>query len=87
MLSQYVEGVYARELLAGGEGGVGYLLKDRVTSLEEFTDALLRRPAGPGEWAMRRRELLGARAGAGAVQNGGGSPLARNMTVLTGTSG
>jgi DNA-binding NarL/FixJ family response regulator len=42
VLSQYVEGVYARELLAAGEGGVGYLLKDRVTSLEEFTDAVLR---------------------------------------------
>lgn len=42
VLSQYVEGVYARELLASGEGGVGYLLKDRVTSLEEFTDAVER---------------------------------------------
>ena len=42
VLSQYVEGVYARELLAAGEGGVGYLLKDRVTSLEEFTDAVRR---------------------------------------------
>lgn len=42
VLSQYVEGVYARELLAGGEGGVGYLLKDRVTSLDEFTDAVER---------------------------------------------
>ncbi|GAA1990406.1 hypothetical protein GCM10009777_27140 [Microbacterium pumilum] len=42
VLSQYVEGVYARELLASGEGGVGYLLKDRVTSLEEFTDAVRR---------------------------------------------
>lgn len=42
VLSQYVEGIYARELLADGEGGVGYLLKDRVTSLEEFTDAVRR---------------------------------------------
>ncbi|WP_194398248.1 LuxR C-terminal-related transcriptional regulator [Microbacterium atlanticum] len=42
VLSQYVEAVYARELLAGGEGGVGYLLKDRVTSLAEFTDAVRR---------------------------------------------
>lgn len=42
VLSQYVEGVYARELLAEGEGGIGYLLKDRVTSLEEFTDAVRR---------------------------------------------
>ena len=46
VLSQYVEGVYARELLAGGEGGVGYLLKDRLTSLEEFTDAVERVHAG-----------------------------------------
>ena len=42
VLSQYVEGVYARELLASGEGGVGYLLKDRVTSLDEFTHAVRR---------------------------------------------
>ena len=41
VLSQYVEGVYARELLAGG-GGVGYLLKDRVTSLDDFADAIRR---------------------------------------------
>ncbi|WP_260405935.1 response regulator transcription factor [Microbacterium sp. G2-8] len=41
VLSQYVETVYARELLAGG-GGVGYLLKDRVTSLDDFTDAVRR---------------------------------------------
>ena len=42
VLSQYVETVYARELLADARGGVGYLLKDRVTSLEEFTDAVRR---------------------------------------------
>jgi hypothetical protein len=30
VLSQYVEQPYARELLAGGTGGTGYLLKDRV---------------------------------------------------------
>ncbi len=42
VLSQYVEGVYARELLAAGDGGVGYLLKDRVSSLDEFTDAVRR---------------------------------------------
>jgi DNA-binding NarL/FixJ family response regulator len=42
VLSQYIEGVYARELLAAGEGGIGYLLKDRVTSLDAFTDAVRR---------------------------------------------
>lgn len=40
VLSQYVEGVYARELLSAGDGGVGYLLKDRVTSLEELSAAV-----------------------------------------------
>jgi DNA-binding NarL/FixJ family response regulator len=40
VLSQYVEGVYARELLGAGDGGFGYLLKDRVTSLEELSAAV-----------------------------------------------
>lgn len=42
VLSQYIESVYARELLAGSGGGVGYLLKDRVSSLSEFSDAVRR---------------------------------------------
>lgn len=46
VLSQYVEGAYARDLLGGGEGGMGYLLKDRVASLDEFTDAIGRVRAG-----------------------------------------
>jgi len=40
VLSQYVEQLYARELLADRAGGVGYLLKDRVFTDEQFTDAL-----------------------------------------------
>jgi DNA-binding NarL/FixJ family response regulator len=40
LLSQYVEGAYAQELLGSGAGGVGYLLKDRVASLADLTDAL-----------------------------------------------
>ncbi|MDR0345381.1 MAG: response regulator transcription factor, partial [Nocardiopsaceae bacterium] len=47
VLSQYVEQLYARELLADGSGGVGYLLKDRVSDSAQFTDAL-RRVAGGG---------------------------------------
>jgi DNA-binding NarL/FixJ family response regulator len=47
VLSQYVEREYARELLADPSGGVGYLLKDRVSRIGEFTDAL-RRVAGGG---------------------------------------
>ncbi|MFZ4895651.1 response regulator [Plantibacter sp. Mn2098] len=46
LLSQYVETVYAQELLAQGSGGVGYLLKDRVTSLEQIQDAIERLAAG-----------------------------------------
>jgi len=40
VLSQYVEVSYADELLATGEEGIGYLLKDRVTEVEEFLAAL-----------------------------------------------
>ena len=40
LLSQYVEVAYAQELLGAGQGGVGYLLKDRVASLEELVDAI-----------------------------------------------
>ncbi|HEX8519440.1 MAG TPA: response regulator transcription factor [Pseudonocardia sp.] len=45
VLSQYVEGSYAEDLLATG-GGVGYLLKDRVARLDDLTDALARIVAG-----------------------------------------
>jgi DNA-binding NarL/FixJ family response regulator len=47
VLSQYVEQLYARELLAGATGGIGYLLKDRVLNGAQFTDAV-RRVAGGG---------------------------------------
>jgi len=46
LLSQYVEVAYAQELLSGGSGGVGYLLKDRVASLAELKDAVERIAAG-----------------------------------------
>ncbi|HEY7043291.1 MAG TPA: response regulator transcription factor [Nocardioidaceae bacterium] len=47
VLSQYVEQLYARELLESGEGAVGYLLKDRVSDVSSFVDAV-RRVAGGG---------------------------------------
>ncbi|MET8142688.1 response regulator transcription factor [Sphaerisporangium sp. NPDC005288] len=47
VLSQHVEQLYARELLADGTGGVGYLLKDRVFNSAQFIDAV-RRVAGGG---------------------------------------
>jgi DNA-binding NarL/FixJ family response regulator len=45
VLSQYVEETYASDLLTGG-GGVGYLLKDRVSRLSDLSDALQRVVAG-----------------------------------------
>ncbi|MFF0742731.1 LuxR C-terminal-related transcriptional regulator [Streptomyces sp. NPDC004111] len=46
ILSQYVEQLYARELLADGSGGIGYLLKDSVFDADQFLDALERVAAG-----------------------------------------
>ncbi|MGH3417966.1 MAG: response regulator transcription factor [Actinocrinis sp.] len=46
VLSQYVEQLYARELLADGGGAVGYLLKDRVFDAAQFVDAVRRVAAG-----------------------------------------
>ncbi|GAA1502387.1 response regulator [Dactylosporangium maewongense] len=42
VLSQHVEQLYARELLASGAGGVGYLLKDRVSNVGQFIDGVRR---------------------------------------------
>jgi DNA-binding NarL/FixJ family response regulator len=42
VVSQYVEQAYARELLADGRGGVGYLLKDRILHVVEFVEAVRR---------------------------------------------
>ena len=47
VLSQHVEPLYARELLAGPGGGVGYLLKDRVSDVRRFVEAV-RTVAGGG---------------------------------------
>ncbi len=46
VLSQYVEQLYARELLADRSGGVGYLLKDRVANVRQFIDAVRQVAAG-----------------------------------------
>lgn len=47
VLSQYVEQLYARELMLSGAGGVGYLLKDRISEVGTFIDAV-RKVAGGG---------------------------------------
>lgn len=46
VLSQYVEQLYARELLSDRTGGVGYLLKDRVSDVSQFVDAVRRVATG-----------------------------------------
>ena len=68
VLSQYVESGYALELLAGSAEGVGYLLKDRVSDVHDFT-AAVRRVAGGGtaldpEVVSR---LVGRRRGTGPL--------------------
>jgi DNA-binding NarL/FixJ family response regulator len=69
ILSQYVEPVYTAELLESGEGGVGYLLKERVGEVRSFMDAVHRVAAGGT--ALDREvvsELVRQRAG----ENGDG---------------
>ncbi|MCX3062810.1 response regulator transcription factor [Streptomyces beihaiensis] len=82
VLSQHVERLYARELLADGSGGVGYLLKDRVFDAEQFVDAV-RRVAGGGT-AMDPQviqQLLSRRAADEPL--GGPTPLTpRELEVL-----
>ena len=46
VLSQYVETLYARELMEDRRGGVGYLLKDRVLNTEHFFGAMQQVAAG-----------------------------------------
>ncbi|WP_141582910.1 response regulator transcription factor [Actinomadura sp. WMMA1423] len=46
VLSQHVEQLYARELLSDSTGGIGYLLKDRVSDVKVFVEAVRRVAAG-----------------------------------------
>jgi len=63
VLSQYVEVSYADDLLADRKGAIGYLLKDRVSEVAEFLDALKRVAGGAtvldpevvGQLLVRRR--------------------------------
>jgi DNA-binding NarL/FixJ family response regulator len=62
ILSQYVEPAYTDELLATGEGGIGYLLKERVGDVRGFLDAVNR--VAQGGTALDREviaELVRAR--------------------------
>ncbi|MBQ9919103.1 LuxR C-terminal-related transcriptional regulator [Microbacterium sp. NPDC016588] len=46
VLSQYVEEQYASDLIADGQGSLGYLLKDRVADVRDFLDAVARIAGG-----------------------------------------
>ena len=64
ILSQYVEPVYTAELLESGEGGIGYLLKERVGEVRAFVDAVQR--VANGGTALDREvvaELMRSREG------------------------
>ena len=64
VLSQHVNARYALELLSGGTDGIGYLLKERVSDLEELSSSVNRvgqggtvlDPAVVGELVGRRRQ-------------------------------
>jgi DNA-binding NarL/FixJ family response regulator len=83
ILSQYVEPVYTAELLAGGEGGVGYLLKERVGDIPAFLDAV-RRVAGGGTALDREvvAELVGERRAADEGPLDSLSPREREVLSL-----
>lgn len=70
VLSQHVEAGYALELLAKSAEGVGYLLKDRVSDVKEFVDAVRRVAAGGSaldpEVVSR---LVGSRRGSGPLDD------------------
>lgn len=66
ILSQYVEPVYTAELLDSPGGGIGYLLKERVSEVADFIDSLRRVAAGGT--ALDREvvtELVRTRSGTG----------------------
>lgn len=66
VLSQYVELSYAEDLLADGRGGIGYLLKDRVSDIDDFVGSIERVALGGtvidpivvGQLIARRRDPL-----------------------------
>jgi DNA-binding NarL/FixJ family response regulator len=81
VLSQYVESGYALELLADSAEGVGYLLKDRVSDVKDFTAAVKRVASGgtalDPEVVSR---LVGRRRGTGPL--GELSPREREVLEL-----
>jgi DNA-binding NarL/FixJ family response regulator len=84
ILSQYVEPVYTAELLASGQGGIGYLLKERVGEVRAFVDAVQR--VANGGTALDREvvaELMRSREGhSGAAELDQLTPREREVLGL-----
>ena len=80
VFSQYIETRYATRLLAGNAAGVGYLLKDRVADVAEFTDALERVAAGG---TALDPEVVSQLLGASRRSTGLTSLTARERDVLS----
>jgi DNA-binding NarL/FixJ family response regulator len=70
VLSQYVRPAYALELLSGGAGGIGYLLKERVSDVSELSSAIERIAAGGSVLDPRVVEQLVGRPRQGADRLG-----------------
>jgi DNA-binding NarL/FixJ family response regulator len=83
ILSQYVEPVYTSELLASGDGGIGYLLKERVGEVRTFVEAL-ERVAGGGTALDREvvAELVRARQAGDSGGLQGLTPREREALAL-----
>lgn len=79
ILSQHVEQLYARELLADGSGGVGYLLKESVFDADQFLDAL-ERVAGGG--TAMDPAVIAKLLSAGSPNQGLGRLTEREHSVL-----
>jgi DNA-binding NarL/FixJ family response regulator len=73
VLSQYVEPAYSRELLAAGESGVGYLLKERVSEVRTFLDAVRR--VASGGTALDREVVSSLIRSRDATETGEGARL------------
>jgi DNA-binding NarL/FixJ family response regulator len=82
ILSQYVELLYAAELLGDGRGGVGYLLKERVADVADFVAAVRRVAAGGTALDPEAVARLLAPAGGGADDRLG-ALTRRERQVLT----
>jgi DNA-binding NarL/FixJ family response regulator len=83
ILSQYVEPVYTAELLADGQGGIGYLLKERVGDIPAFLDAVRR--VADGGTALDREvvaELVQSRDNGGDAELSALSPREREVLSL-----